>query len=40
METQVSGLYMLKKLNKRQDFKGIVIVASTGFDFPGDFISE
>ncbi len=34
MERQLAGLSLLRKLQKKS-FPGIVIVASTGFDFPG-----
>ncbi len=34
MESQLAGLFMLRKIFKN-DFQGTIIVASTGFDFPG-----
>ncbi len=34
MESQMAGIHMLKKIH-RDGYKGTVVVASTGFDFPG-----
>ena len=34
MESQLAGILMLRKIFKN-GFKGTIIVASTGFDFPG-----
>lgn len=34
METQTSGLFLIRKIYK-SGFKGNIIIATTGFDFPG-----
>jgi CheY-like chemotaxis protein len=34
MESQMAGIHMLKKIHK-DGYRGTVVVASTGFDFPG-----
>jgi CheY-like chemotaxis protein len=34
METQMAGIHMLKRMHK-DGYRGTVVVASTGFDFPG-----
>jgi len=34
METQTSGLFLVRKIFK-SGYKGNIIIATTGFDFPG-----
>ena len=34
MESQMAGIHMLKKIHQ-DGYKGTIVVASTGFDFPG-----
>ncbi|MBW7858794.1 MAG: response regulator transcription factor [Leptonema sp. (in: Bacteria)] len=34
MESQMAGIHMLRKIHN-DDYQGTVVVASTGFDFPG-----